>query len=574
MSIVIASFPTPNITLAADALMLMSIWKPVLLFAPFIGWAWMISTHLDKHAQRFFLGQENWNAIHLGFAFAALALIVLLPVGGIAGFAAAFVGSIILLGLDILIFVSITNKDERVPESEKMNMNMKDMSEARDAKKAAKLIGASELMIVGANKMTVQAPPKDTPELGIRVGAEQVVLKGFESRASQIDILPANESTYAASYLVDGVRQAGDPISAADAVQIIDFWKKCAGLDTKDRRRKLSGEVSISGDAISGATLKLNTSGSKSGMRLSLIFNPAEAVRRKVTDLGLLDPQLELLKEWATELESVGGVVLLSAPADNGRTTMSYSIMNIHDAYTSNIQSIEYEIEDALEGIKQIEWDASAEGPDFATTVRSTLRRDPDIVTICDLPDVETAQNIANSDLERSRVYLCLRTDAALKAVQTYVQAVGDPKLAGKGIRGVVACKLVRVLCGNCKVPYQPTGEMLKKLGLPEGKVGELFKKGGQVLVRNKPEVCSVCGGVGYSGQTGCFGVFRIGDEERALIAEGNWNGLRALMRKGGLPSVQQSALRKAVMGITSIEEVTRITAPKKSPSKKATAKA
>ncbi len=386
--------------------------------------------------------------------------------------------------------------------------------------------------------------------------------------------MPANESTYAASFLVDGVRQAGDPIAASDAVQIINFWKECAGLDIEDRRRKLTGEVSISSGSISNATLKLNTSGSKSGMRLSLIFNPAQAVRRKASDLGLLDPQYELLKNWTTELESTGGVVLLSAPADNGRTTMSYSIMKLHDAYTSNIQSIEYEIEDALEGIKQLEWDASEDGPDFATTVRSTLRRDPDIVALCDLPDVETAQNIANSDLERTRVYLCLRTDAALKAVQTYVQAVGDHKLAAQGLRGVVACKLVRVLCGNCKVPYQPTPEMLRKLGLPEGKVGELFKKGGQVLIKNKPEVCPVCGGVGYSGQTGCFGVFPINDEERELIKESNWNGLRGSMRKQGLPSVQQSALRKAVLGITSIEEVTRITAPKKSGSGSSKAKA
>tara|TARA_R110000737_G_scaffold2923_15_gene9758 strand:+ start:38295 stop:40013 length:1719 start_codon:yes stop_codon:yes gene_type:complete len=572
MSIVIASDPT--MSLAASAFMLMSIWKPIVLFAPFVAWAWMISTHLDKHAKRFFLGQEKWNAIHLAFGIVALLLIVALPVGGIAGFAAAFVGSIILLGLDILIFISVTNKDERVPESQQMKMNMQDMADNRDAKKAAKLMGSSELNIVGAKKTTIQPPQKDTPEFAIRVGAEQIVIKGFEAHASQIDILPANETTYAASYLVDGVRQAGDPIAASEAVQIIDFWKKSAGLDTSDRRRKLSGEVSVSGDSMSSATLKLNTSGSKSGMRMSIIFNPAEAVRRKVDALGLLEPQLKLLKDWANELEHVGGVVLLSAPADNGRTTMSYSIMRLHDAYTSNIQSVEYEIEDALEGIKQIVWDSSVEGPDFATTVRSTLRRDPDIVTLCDLPDVETAQNIAASDLERTRVYLCLRTDAALKAIQTYVQAVGDPKLAAKGLRGVVACKLVRVLCGNCKVPYQPTPDMLKKLGLPQGKVGELFKKGGQVLVRNKPEVCSVCGGVGYSGQTGCFGVFPLGNEEKALIVEGDWNGLRAMMRKNGLPSVQQSALRKAVMGITSIEEVTRITAPPKASSKSTKAKA
>ncbi len=572
MSIALASVPT--ITLAADAYMLMSIWKPVLLFAPFVGWAWMISTVLDKHAQRFFLGQEKWNAIHIIFGVAALILVVALPVSGIAGFAAAFVGSLIILGLDILIFVSITNKDTKVPEGERLTLNMKDMSESREAKKAAKQIGSSELNIVGANKITVQPPPKDTPELGIRVSAEQIVIKGFEAHASQIDILPANESTYAASYLVDGVRQAGDPIAAADAIQIIDFWKKAAGLDVNDRRRKLTGQVTVSGGSISSAELKLNTSGSKSGMRMSLIFNPAQAVRRKASDLGMLDQQLDMVKNWASELEHVGGTVLLCAPSDNGRTTMAYSIMKLHDAYTSNIQSIEYEIEDQLEGIKQIQWDSSVEGPDFATTVRSTLRRDPDIVSICDLPDVETAQTVANSDLERTRVYLSIRTDSALKGIQTYVQAVGDPKLAAKGLRGVVACKLVRVLCGNCKVPYQPTPDMLKKLGLPEDKVSELFKKGGQVLVRNKPETCSVCAGVGYSGQTGCFGIFPIGDEERAMIIEGNWNGLRAVMRKRGLPSVQQAALRKAVMGITSIEEVTRITAPKKSSSSKATAKA
>ncbi|CAE7755589.1 hxcR [Symbiodinium sp. CCMP2592] len=572
MSIALASVPT--ITLAADAYMLMSIWKPILLFAPFVGWAWMISTVLDKHAQRFFLGQEKWNAIHIIFGVAALILVVALPVSGIAGFAAAFVGSLIILGLDILIFVSITNKDTKVPEGERLTLNMKDMSESREAKKAAKQIGSSELNIVGANKMTVQPPPKDTPELGIRVSAEQIVIKGFEAHASQIDILPANESTYAASYLVDGVRQAGDPIAAADAIQIIDFWKKTAGLDVNDRRRKLTGQVTVSGGSISSAELKLNTSGSKSGMRMSLIFNPAQAVRRKASDLGMLDQQLDMVKNWASELEHVGGTVLLCAPSDNGRTTMAYSIMKLHDAYTSNIQSIEYEIEDQLEGIKQIQWDSSVEGPDFATTVRSTLRRDPDIVSICDLPDVETAQTVANSDLERTRVYLNIRTDSALKGIQTYVQAVGDPKLAAKGLRGVVACKLVRVLCGNCKVPYQPTPDMLKKLGLPEDKVSELFKKGGQVLVRNKPETCSVCAGVGYSGQTGCFGIFPIGDEERAMIIEGNWNGLRAVMRKRGFPSVQQAALRKAVMGITSIEEVTRITAPKKSSSSKATAKA
>jgi len=105
---------------------------------------------------------------------------------------------------------------------------------------------------------------------------------------------------------------------------------------------------------------------------------------------------------------------------------------------------------------------------------------------------------------------------------------------------------------------------MLKKLGLPADKVKQLNKKGGQVLIRNKPEVCPVCNGVGYVGQTGCYGVFPIEDEERKMIAKEDWNGLRTAMRKRSLPTVEQAALRKAVEGLTSIEEVSRIASPSK----------
>jgi type IV pilus assembly protein PilB len=169
-------------------------------------------------------------------------------------------------------------------------------------------------------------------------------------------------------------------------------------------------------------------------------------------------------------------------------------------------------------------------------------------------------------------VYLSLRANNALDAVQLYAKAVGDPKLAADGLKGVISHRLLRALCSNCKVAYQPAPEMLKKLGLPADKVQQLFKKGGQVLVRNKPEICPVCNGVGYMGQTGVFGVFPIEAEEKALITEQNWTGLRSAMRKRQLPTVQQSALRKAVEGMTSIEEVTRITAePKPTTKGKAT---
>ncbi len=549
-------------TLAAgEAYTLVSWWKPLLMLVPFIGWAWMISSILDKHAKRFFLGQEKWNAIHMVFGLIALALIIAMPIGGIAGIAAGFFGAAAVLGIDILIFVTIANRDERIPETAKLTMDFSEMSKRREDKREAKKLGTSELTIVGASKTKIMPPDKESSSYAVRVASEEIVINAYNIHASQIDIIPANENTYAASMLVDGVRQAGEPIAKADAVQIIDFWKKCGNLDLQDRRRKLSSEVTISGENMSNNSLKLITSGSKNGMVLSIIFNSQEAVRRAPGDLGLTDKQHSMLKSWADE---TSGLVLLAAPNDNGRTTTMYSMLQLHDAYTCNIQTVEYETEDAIEGVKQIEFDSTGDGPDFATLIRSTLRRDPDIVAVCDLPDHDTGKNLAISDLDRSRVYLSVKADSAIAAIQLYVRSVGDPKLAAKGLKGVVAQKLVRMLCGNCKVGYAPTPEMLKKLGLPADKISQLNKKGGQVLIRNKPEVCPVCNGVGYMGQTGCFGVFPIEDEERKLIAAQDWNGLRTAMRKRSMPTIQQVALRKAVEGLTSIEEVSRISSSTK----------
>lgn len=541
---------------AADAFVLISWWKALLLMAPFLGWAWMLSNILDKHAQRFFLGQEKWNLIHMFFGAGALALIILLPMGGIAGFAASFFGVIAILAIDIIIFASIANKDERIPEHAKLTLNFSEMSAKRDEKKQAKKMGSSELIVVGADKMKIMPPDKESSSYAVRLAAEEIIINGYTSHASQIDLHPVTPETYGVSMLVDGVRQPGEQMAQGDAVQIIDFWKKAAGLDVSDRRRKQMGSVSVSSENMSSQSVKCISSGSKNGMVMSMIFNPDQAVRRKPEDLGFTNTQLELLKSWALE---TSGVVLLAAPSDNGRTTTMYSMLKLHDAYTSNIQTIEYEFEDALEGVKQIRFDQAKEDADFATTVRSSLRRDPDVVAVCDLPDMETAKNIAVADLDRTRVYVSLKGDNAISAIQLYVRGVGDAKLAASGLKGVVAEKLLRVLCPNCKVAYQPTPDMLKKLGLPSDKIKQLFKKGGQVLIRNKPEVCPMCNGIGYQGQTGCFGAFPIEDEEKKMIASENWTGLRTAMRKRSLPTVQQAALRKAVEGITSIEEVSRI---------------
>lgn len=551
-------------TLAAGYL-LVSPWQPIVLLLPFIGWAWLVSTVFDKHAARFYLGRENWNTVHLVIGVVAFAGALLMPIPGLAGFLASFFLVVILLAVDVAVFMVMTNKDERVPEHERLTLDFSKFAEARAAKKDAKQQGTSTLQLTGP-KGPVPVPKKEDPMFAVRVAAEQLVVTGTTARASRVNLAPAGSSSYQVTYLVDGVRQSGEQIPGPEAIQIIDYWKKAAGLDVSDRRRKLSEYLTARTDAET-TKLKLSTSGSQAGMKLTLVFNPAKAVERSFDQLGLGDKQAKVLKSWIDE--EPGGAVLLAAPSDHGRTTTLYTLVQLHDAYTNNVQTLEIETEAALEGVRQVVFETGENAPEFAVQLRSMLRRDPDVVGVTELPDPDTAKEVARADLERTRVYLSMRGDAGMAALQVYVKAVGDASTAAKGLRGVVAQRLLRKLCENCRVPYAPPADMLKKVGLPADKVKQLHKKGGQVMLRNKPEICPVCGGSGFYGQVGVFEVLPIGSGEKKLIAKGDWNGLKQELRKRQLPTLQQAALRKAVEGVTSLEEINRVLSASSSKSKK-----
>lgn len=556
----------PSALLAAEPQVLVSWWKPIVLLVPLVGWAWVISRIYDKHAARFFLPQKKWNATHLAVGLIAFAVAVLMPIQGPGAFWAGLGAMIVILGVDLVAYAMVANRDERVPEQHHIRFNQffEQMAESRKAKAEAKKQGKVELTVKRPDKSVVPAPTAESPEFGLRVAAESVLLEAMRLRASQIDIAPAGkDGAYGVSYLVDGVRQPGQTLPAAEAVKLVDFWKGAAALDLAERRKKQSGDVQIEqhrGDTLEQHKIRLTTIGAQGGIRATMLFDPEKAVRRKLSDLGLLEAQTA---ELQTIVDDPKGVVLLAAPADGGRTTTMYTIVKMHDAYTSNVQTVEAEPQDSPEGVRQNRWDETAEGPEYSTLVRSILRRDPQVLAVAELPDTNTAKEIVRADLERTRIYVSVRADSALAAVQGWLKAAGDADAAAKALHGVVAQRLLRKLCINCRVAYQPSPDMLKKLGLPTDKVKQLFKKGGQVLLKNKnqPEVCPVCHGVGYIGQEGVFEVYRIGDAERAMMKAGNISGLKAEFRKKQLPTIQQAALRKAVEGTTSIEEVLRVTA-------------
>ncbi|MFN0011425.1 MAG: ATPase, T2SS/T4P/T4SS family [Phycisphaerales bacterium] len=575
-----ASLADSIVLFASTPLTLVSWWKPLILLVTLGAWGWIVSTIYDKHAARWNLARQKYNSIHLCCGLAAVLVPLLVPIKGELAFWIGWVAMLVILGVDLFWYPQVANKDARVPAAHRIEFaKLGKMLSEKKAKKGQKGSAEVRLTMRLPDKTTVPAPPAESPELQVRLAAEDLFFKAMAARATQVELgLASKDGSYKAEMLVDGVKTPGDTLPGPVAIKVIDLWKQAAKLDQNERRKRCMGDTTAEMGS-SKWKVRVTTIGVTGGMKMTLLMDPDKAVKRKPDDLGLLPEQLAEMKILTGQTTKTPppdeapipdavklGVVLLAAPPDAGRTTTMYSVLQMHDAYTNSIQTVEMEQQLAMEGVKHTLFDPNVEGADFATSVRSILRRDPDIVAIGECPDATTAKEVAKVDAERSRVYLSLKASGALEAVDLYMRAVGDNAQCAKTLRGVVAQRLVRRLCTNCKVGYPPGPDMLKKMGVASGeKVQQLFKKGGQVIdpkQSKEPITCPQCGGTGYVGQEGCFEVYRIDDEEKKCIAEGDVNALRAAMRKRGQPTIQQAAIRKAVAGISSVEEVQRIAAP------------
>lgn len=550
-----------------EGYVLVSFWKPLLILPPLIIWASLVSSVFDKQAQRFFLGREKWNAVHLGLGVLAAAVFFLMPIQHWSATIAGFFGACLVLLIDVVVFVKVTNADERVPEHQRIDLAKSAREGLRawqEKRKGTELEKSVSLVITGP-RGRFDPPAKDTPEYELRIKAEQLFIKAATTRGEQVRVQPTRRpETYAMQTVVFGVAEQAEPLPATDAVPMIDFWKAAAGMDVTDRRRKQIASLKVrpvaaaERDSSTETEVRVTTSGSQAGMQLMLELDPVSRVRIKAEQLGLMTTQLETLKAIVADGT---GVVLLAAPPDQGRTPLMYSVIKLHDAYTSNVQTFELEPEDTLEGVRQNVFDPKG-ASEYSINVRTHLRRDPDVLAIADLPDTATASEVMRADHERTRVYVCLPQPDAVSAIQAWMKLAGGSEQAAACLRGVVAARRMRRLCENCRVPYQPSAELLKSLNLPADRVRQLFRKGGQVLIKNKPATCPVCMGRGFDGQTGLFEVFPLDAEARDLIGQKNWKSLIGTLRKAGHRTLQDAGIIRSVEGLTSLDEVTRVLRP------------
>ena len=545
---------TPMLTpVLAEAQILMSIAKPIMLVALFIPHMRFVAK-FELDARRFTLPVLKLNALFLGVALVGLAVIVLIPIFWIGWFVAMLMFAGTMYGY-------WKYRDQKVPPGEKFKFATDTFSKAMDARRKAAAEKGAQVIFLTAKGERQPVPQKEDPALLVYLALEQALLGPLESRATRVD-LASSQQGVTISMTVDGVRAKRDPLPPDTGNAAIDLLKKVSGLDPADRRRRQQGLCRME-SPVGKTELTVTTSGSSSGQTIRIDFDRASRFGKSIDTLGLAPAQLEALRVFEKP-ERRKGVIIVTTPSGQGLTTLAYALIGRHDAYTSNVKTLEREVQHRVEGVDHKKFEPEPGVEDFGAMLTKIIRRDPDVVLCGDISEPGTAKAAALMGMESPLVYVLIPADSMATAIAMWMQAVGDPKMATRCLSAVVQQRVMRTLCPNCKSPFTPAPEQAKKLGIPSGKEVQLFRPSGKVQVKNRIEDCPVCQGSSYFGQAGVFEVMSLDDEARRLLSENDFRTAYArAVREQKMMQLQEAALVKVRDGDTSLEEVQRIFAPK-----------
>ena len=376
----------------------------------------------------------------------------------------------------------------------------------------------------------------------------EILVEAVDSRASDVHI-ESQTSGFVIRYRIDGILhvQPAPPEINRFQAAIISRLKIMARLNIAEKRLPQDGRI------------KLKVHGREIDVRLSVIpMIHAESLVMRILDKGAM--QFDLLglgmdpKTYATFSELIRlphGIVLVTGPTGSGKTTTLYSSLMEIKSTENKIITTEDPVEYQLDGINQIQVHAKI-GLTFAASLRSILRHDPDIVLIGEIRDHETAENAIQASLTGHLVFSTLHTNDAAGAYTRIVDMGVEPFLVASTVEGVMAQRLLRKLCPDCKQAYYPKPEDVPSdFPLDELDGKQLYRAVG----------CRSCRNVGYGGRMGIYELMVTTEEVRQLAHDrvSSWQIKQAAL-KNGMRTLRMDAWQKAIEGRTSIDEVVRVT--------------
>lgn len=371
-----------------------------------------------------------------------------------------------------------------------------------------------------------------------------LLTEAIRENASDIHI-ETYEKKLSVRLRVDGVlREIVQPRREL-APLLVSRIKVMAKLDIAEKRVPQDGRISL---RLGGreVDVRVSTMPSSNGERVVLRLLDKQAGRLNFSHLGMASTDHQALFQL---IHKPHGIILVTGPTGSGKTTTLYAALTELNDKSRNILTVEDPIEYQLEGVGQTQVNTKVEMT-FARGLRAILRQDPDVVMVGEIRDLETAEIAVQASLTGHLVLSTLHTNSAVGAV-TRLQDMGiEPFLLSSSLLGVIAQRLVRVLCEECKEPYEADAATLQLLNQPLGKALQLYRAVG----------CAKCNHLGYRGRTGIYEVITLDDEMRKLIHnKASEQELEAYARKSS-PSIRHDGVRNILKGITTLEEVLRVT--------------
>ncbi len=374
-----------------------------------------------------------------------------------------------------------------------------------------------------------------------------IMVYGKKIRASDIHLEP-EEQRLLVRYRVDGVLTESIPVEGGLNTLLVSCVKVVCSLNIAERRLPQDGHFRrvILGEEVN---IRVSTIPTRLGEKVVLRLLDKHIVKAPLDRLGL---RSETLEKYRQVISSSHGLILATGPTGSGKTTLQYASLQYLNDGSKNIITVEDPIEYELEGINQVQHN-TATGLTFATALRSILRQDPDIIMVGEIRDLETASISVNASLTGHLVFSTLHTIDTSNALSRLIDLGVDVKLLSSAILCIVAQRLVRKLCPHCKKQTTASSREITLFG----KDGKLLE--GQPIFR--PRGCRECLGTGYLGRTGVYEILFPTPEIRELTEKGASNmDIRQASLRTGMKTIREEGLFKVLGGITSIEEVLRVT--------------
>ena len=387
----------------------------------------------------------------------------------------------------------------------------------------------------------------DTSDAPIIKLVNVMLSQAVKDKASDIHIEPT-QKTLKIRYRLDGILY--DMISPQKQIQaaLISRIKVMANMNIAEKRLPQDGRIEIKiGDK--NIDIRVSTIPTAFGERVVLRLLDKTKIFISITELGM---PAERLNEFNELINAAHGIFLVTGPTGSGKTTTLYGALSTINSTDKNIITIEDPIEYQLEGVGQIQVNPKIDLT-FARGLRSIVRQDPDVILVGEIRDLETAEIAIQSALTGHLVFSTLHTNDSASAVTRLIDMGIEPFLVTSSVIAILAQRLVRVICPKCREEYHPDEQSLAKIGITPAML-----KGRKIY---RGTGCPACLNTGYAGRTGIFELLIVNEAIQNLILKtSDSNAIKHKAVENRMVTLRQNGAQKVLSGITTIEEVFRVT--------------